>query len=147
MLFSKSVALADGIGTRLVVGLTNSFRQSETRMERFIVKCYSATKHRSQYSKEVLVSSIRIIAVPSGSEPLHIREQWVGMTLPVATKKEYEPWAQDCDVDEYLVSRTEATNALDEAGKEEAASFWIDEPGKMFLAFKKACCELVPQEP
>lgn len=86
--------------------------------------------------------NIRIVTVPPGQEPVAMREQLVGLLLPVATAEQYQLFSQSRADDEYMVSWASVVIALSEAGKEEAADVWESTPGKMYLAFKHSCCEL-----
>ncbi len=99
------------------------------------------------------MSSIHIIAVPPGFAPEHIREQWVGVTIPMLDQEMWdliletiprakEEFAEGSNGNGYLVQREVAVEALREAGKEEAANFWRT-PFGPYLQFKREVCEVV----
>ncbi|MDB5264726.1 MAG: hypothetical protein JWN64_297 [Parcubacteria group bacterium] len=95
------------------------------------------------------MSSIRIIDIPPGVlAPLEIREQWVGVQIPLATDEELRqnPIAgklgNDND-DGHIVLRSKAVKALQRAGRYEAADFWHAAPLGMYLQFKQDVCILV----
>ncbi|MBP9836977.1 MAG: hypothetical protein KBC78_04060 [Candidatus Pacebacteria bacterium] len=91
---------------------------------------------------------IRIISTPPGSvAPEEIRKQWVGVEIPVAEGGEPEGalWVGQQNVGGYVVSITDAIDALRTAGKERAAQFWEEIQASIGdkLRFKKECCEIV----
>src|SRR4051812_11041468 len=97
------------------------------------------------------MSSIKIIAVPFGFAPLHIREQWVGIQIPLATKDELQnsPLSGIKIGNEnsagHIVLRKKAIEALREAGKDEAAEFWSRAPIisiASYLQFQREVCEI-----
>jgi hypothetical protein len=120
-------------------------------LEPFSIRCYSAPKRRNQ-QKEVLVSSIRIIKTPSSIlAPLYIREDWVGIEIPLVTDEELKANPLSGlrlgtgNEDGYLVFRHKAVDALREQGRLEAAGHWERNPLLgMYLQFKKEYCEIVP---
>jgi hypothetical protein len=77
-----------------------------------------------------------ITDVPQGGAPHEIKEQWVGVTLPVraahlgraalAPRRSFEILTQQIVENDDPVSVTglEAVHGLREAGREEAADFW-----------------------
>ncbi len=91
---------------------------------------------------------IRIIAAPPSSvAPPHIREQWVGVVLPLADPEKppgrFSLRIGTANGDGYVVETRVAVEALRIAGKEEAADFWeaiADTLGDR-LIFKKEVCE------
>ena len=95
------------------------------------------------------MSSIRITSVPPGFAPEHIREQWVGVTIPMPSAQELaehpvsEMRIGNDNLDGYLVFREKAIEALLEADKQEAALFWDDLLVGKYLQFKKDVCEVV----
>ena len=95
------------------------------------------------------MSSVRITAIPPGFAPERIRKQWVGVELPLASKKEIAqnpPSGFGIGSDNtsgYLVLRDNAIEALRQAGKKEAADFWGSLRYGRFLQFKKEVCEMV----
>lgn len=95
------------------------------------------------------MSSIRIMDVPPGNlAPLKIREQWVGIEIPLATAEELRrhPIAGkfgNQNDDGYVVLRLQGIKALREAGREAAADYWEAFPIGMYLQFKQDVCALV----
>lgn len=106
---------------------------------------------------------IRITSVPAGGAPLKIRKQWVGMVLPVdlvvpeevsvflvgdidgITGQPYS--ADDLNLTGYSVLKSEAINALREAGRVEAADYWqaLVRTGHDVLIFSRQFCEVVEE--
>jgi len=93
------------------------------------------------------MKKIKIIAVPPGFAPDKIRKQWVGVEIPLATKKDFaeDPVSGVTVVNEnangYVVLRSKAIIALYDAGRNEAAAFWESLPLGRYLEFKKEICE------
>lgn len=97
---------------------------------------------------------IKIVATPAGQAPLWVREQWVGLVLPV-DEKELFPVPQTGvlggipspeNLGGYPVETTEAIRLLGEKSQE-AAAWWEALPtiGLMdHLVFGRKFCELVP---
>lgn len=97
---------------------------------------------------------IKIVATPAGQAPLWVREQWVGLVLPVDEKVLF-PVPQTgvlggapepSNLGGYPVVTTEALRELREHNLE-AAAWWEALPtiGLMdHLVFGKKFCELVP---
>ena len=94
------------------------------------------------------MSSIRIIEIPPGFAPAHIRRQWVGVVLPLATEEElaHNPPSEVCigrgNENGYLVLCCKAAAVLRTTGKMEAANYW-ESFFDSYLEFKKEVCELV----
>jgi len=102
------------------------------------------------------VPNIKIIAVPSGEAPLEVREQWVGLVLPVDPSYEAlgrigfigvlgGPPDQE-NMGGYPVKTQEAIRLLEEKSPE-AARWWRSLPHLNFLdylVFGRKFCELVP---
>ena len=94
------------------------------------------------------MSTIRIIAVPAGPEPLEIREAWVGLELPLANAEDFRTFPSDSTLypvnpNWHLVNRALAIYILDEAGKIAAGTFWQDARGNFYLEFDPEVCELL----
>ena len=95
------------------------------------------------------MSSIRITAVPPGFAPEYIREQWVGVTIPMPSAQELAEYpVSDMrigseNLEGYLVFREKAIEALMEAGKKEAALFWDGLLLGKYLQFRKDGCVVV----
>lgn len=98
------------------------------------------------------MSSIKIIAVPPGFAPDHIREQWVGIQIPLATEAELRdnPLSGfkigNQNNNSYVVLREKAIEALRTADKYDAVDFWSTTPVisiASYLEFRKEVCELV----
>lgn len=82
------------------------------------------------------MSAIRIIKMPSGSAPEHIRQEWVDLEIGLA----HPPGAQDPD--KYYVTGSTAVQALRNARKDDAAEYWRSVNSSLvFLAFNKQECE------
>lgn len=91
---------------------------------------------------------IRIVKTPPGSvAPEEIRKQWVGVEIPVAEGVEDGDslWVGKQNVGGYIVNINEAIEALQEAGKVDAAEFWEGIRNCLGdkLRFKKEYCEIV----
>lgn len=92
------------------------------------------------------MTKIKIIDVPPGFAPEHIRKQWVGIEIPLAQNpipegKEVARIGND-NAGGYQVKGVDAVKALKEAGKDEAADFWEDYSSGNFK-FKKEVCEVI----
>lgn len=94
------------------------------------------------------MSTIRVTSTPPGREPEEIRKQWIGITIPLATREEI---AQDPPSDirlgdenrnGYLVLREKAILALRASDRREAAEFWASLPAGRYLEFKNDACDL-----
>lgn len=97
---------------------------------------------------------LKIIAVPPGFAPLHIREAWVGVEIPIdeelvnAELKLVGTWSGGENRDGYDVMTEDAVKALESAQKGEASNFWkqiLHKYGST-LRFKKSVCELIDDE-
>lgn len=99
---------------------------------------------------------IRIIETPSGEAPENIREQWVGLVLPVDTFVDLRIGVQESmlggppepeNIDGFPVKIEDAVNALKEAGRLKAA-LWFENNffgrDATHLIFGKSFCELSP---
>lgn len=90
---------------------------------------------------------IRIIATPPGFTPEIVRQQWVGIQIPVVEDGDPQGslWTGQQNASGYVVNTADAIKALRDAGKEEAAQFWevIQDSIGNKLRFKKECCEVV----
>lgn len=96
------------------------------------------------------MSSIRITDVPPGSlAPLEIRQQWVGVEIPLATEDELRAnpivgKIGNQNDDGHIVLRSKAIEALQAAGRQKAADYWQSFPLiGMYLQFKQDVCALV----
>jgi len=95
------------------------------------------------------MKKIKFIATPPGFAPEHIREQWLGVELPIlGTEDPVEGLKQIRtgieNLGGYEVATKDALQALKDAGKEEAVEFWtplLKHAPK--LVFKKEVCELI----
>lgn len=94
---------------------------------------------------------IRIIETPPGFAPLNIREEWIGVEIPLLSSEQLaaDPPSRGLrvgneNVDGYVVSINAAITALREAGKERAADFWASLPLGSYLEFNRRVCQLVP---
>ncbi len=92
---------------------------------------------------------IRIKKVPPGFAPPHIRLQWVGVELPLASEEDFARnppsrfFVGSGNGGGYLVPRDKAIEALRNAGKERAAEFLDSFPLGSYLRFEKGVCEVV----
>lgn len=94
------------------------------------------------------MSSIKIVAVPPGLAPQKIREEWVGIQIPLAATDMLRRAHVAVKIDNqneggYIVLRIMAVEALRLADKNEAANYWDALPFVRFLQFKQEVCELV----
>ena len=95
------------------------------------------------------MKKIKIVAVPPGFAPEEIRKEWVGVELPLATKKELDqdPMLQgrigNQNVNGYVVLTSKAIVALRAAGKKKGADFWDSLGMGKYLEFKKEVCEVI----
>lgn len=85
------------------------------------------------------MKTIRIVNVPDGNAPLHIREQWVGVDILFPKVDEIDQRAL-LNYDYYIVLSTDALEALKKQGKSHAANFWSSSVLGKYLAFKKTDC-------
>lgn len=87
------------------------------------------------------MKKIRIVAVPPGFAPKEIRQQWVGVEIPLSGE---DPtggiWVGTGNENGYVVSADDAISALRNAGKDDAADFWEGLRGTA-LRFNKQVCE------
>ncbi len=85
------------------------------------------------------MAKIKIVAVPAGPAPEHIRECWVRLELPLRNE----------DAEHYHVLLTEALAVLEENKHHLAANWWKTwgkEIGYVWdnnVCFKKEFCELI----
>jgi hypothetical protein len=99
--------------------------------------------------KEVVIPSIRIKGVPPGFAPPEIREQWVGIEIPLPTEDELKAnppsgfGIGNANEGGYPVLTKTAIEALLESRRTRAAAFWSKFDGT-YLLFKKEVCELLP---
>lgn len=95
------------------------------------------------------MKKIRIIAVPPGFAPLAIREQWLGVEIPLATEEEVGGFGTTYRVgssgEGYRTTTDAAINALKDAGKESAYEYWkgVRNATGVMLVFRKDCCMLL----
>ena len=96
---------------------------------------------------------IRITSTPPGFAPLEIREQWVGVEIPLASSADFERNAPGLlrlgteNLGGYRVTGVAAISALESAGKNDAASFWRGLPNwSIYLEFSRNCAELIADE-
>ncbi len=96
-----------------------------------------------------MTKKLRITVTPPGVAPLFIREQWIGIEIPIneaAVEHELEtdPAWKDFSVDApgYHVMALDAIQALTDAGRFKAAYFWDGMPGTMYR-FNRSCGEII----
>jgi hypothetical protein len=98
-----------------------------------------------------MTKKVRIIATPAGFAPRHIREQWVGVEIPLIDQEEADAlqdslsWNSDGQYGGSIVRTCDAITALRDAGKEDAARFWEMAQAQLGteLRFGTEYCELV----
>lgn len=104
-----------------------------------------ALKHDA-YSNEASMASIRIISTPPGFADEKIREQWVGLSIPIFSELTAhqldQRFAQSDNAGGYVVSGDYAVLALQVAGRQEAADFWSRPYIPEFMRFARSCCEI-----
>ena len=91
------------------------------------------------------MAKIRIIGIPPGFAPKEIREQWVGIEIPLTNpipKGKESFCVGNSNKDGYQVKGTDAVEALINAKKTEAVNFWRPYSTGNFV-FKKEICELI----
>jgi hypothetical protein len=92
---------------------------------------------------------IRIVGVPSGFgfEPENIRQQWVGIAMPLLGECLPEgAWVGTGNENGFIVSRADAINALRNAEKKEMVGFLEGIPSTItVLRFNKRICELIEE--
>jgi hypothetical protein len=100
------------------------------------------------------VSSIRVTKVPpSDIAPRHITEAWIGVEIPIVTEKFLRKYplsgfkAGSSNNNGYIVVRTDAIQALREAGQDEAAAYWENRSLGLYLEFKRDACEIIWPKP
>lgn len=96
--------------------------------------------------------NIIITKVPPGFAPDHIREAWLGVTLPVASDEDKAQYnivrrSGTKNGNGYEVLTEKAIEALREADKNEAAEYWEYTQAQFgnILIFKKECCTEVTE--
>lgn len=92
------------------------------------------------------MAKIKIIEVPPGFVPEHIRKQWIGVEIPL-TENPIPEGQETFQVGNqnsggYQVKGVDAVKALLDSDKQEAANFWIPYSSGNFK-FKKEVCELI----
>lgn len=99
---------------------------------------------------------IQIIGIPAGEAPKDIREQWIGLVLPVDASLDFETGIQEGvlggppaleNLNGFPVKFEDAIRALKETGKIRAALWWennnIARAGASHLVFGWDFCELL----
>jgi hypothetical protein len=100
---------------------------------------------RVSETNNTLSMNIRIVKVPPGFAPLHIREQWIGVQMPFKNEMDDGGGAVRIGIENaggYQVLATSAIQALKDAGKDEAVDFWSPVLTGT-LVFRADCCEVV----
>lgn len=98
---------------------------------------------------------IRIIETPPGQAPEWVRNEWVGLEMPVAEGIPEEGWVQlgarlgkPENLGGYPVNTADALNKLTKKSPP-AASWWlrhISPELNPWLVFKREVCELLPED-
>lgn len=93
------------------------------------------------------MAKIKIIATPPGFAPEEIRDQWVGVEIPLPTEEQI---AEDPpsgvgignqNQGGFLVLTSDAIKSLQNAGKNTAVSFWESAGIGRYLRFRKEICK------
>lgn len=98
-----------------------------------------------------MTKKIRITKTPAGFAPQEIRDQWVGVEIPLMNQEDADKlqnsgqWNASEQHGGPIVHIEDAINALKQAGKTEAASFWNDVRSRLGteLRFGVEYCEYV----
>lgn len=91
---------------------------------------------------------LRITAVPSGPAPLAIRQEWVGIDIPIDDRAidRFQALRGKCSRGPtsgyHLVTLVDAVLALREAGRPIAASYWMGVPEDV-LRFRRSVAKVV----
>ena len=102
--------------------------------------------------KESFLAKIKIIATPPGFAPVEIREQWVGVEIPLVNQEEISRNPPSSlgigndNPDGHLVLTDAAIDALRRVGKGKAADFWEGIPLGTYLQFRRDVCEVISNE-
>lgn len=91
---------------------------------------------------------VRITKVPPGFANEKIRAQWVGVEIPLvdgeeAAEAEARMDRTSASAGGYIVRGSDAVQALMDAGRHEAASFWGRPVPAPHLRFARDCCEVI----
>lgn len=91
-----------------------------------------------------VIATFTLDQIPEGAAPSSIREQWVGITLPVREQAlaqlafgqieyfDFLSFNEKSNPDPVSISGYEAVDALDEHGKDEAVDFWAPHSEGLF---------------
>lgn len=91
-----------------------------------------------------ILAQFTLNRVPQGGAPEYIREQWIGVPLPVREQSlaqlafgsiqyfDYLSFNQKQNDDPVSIAGIEAVHALEEAEKFEASDFWVPYMGGLF---------------
>ncbi len=101
-----------------------------------------------------MASYVKIIAVPPGQAPLAIRQEWVGMTLPVAENLPpdtieigvFGGELNPNDRNGYPVETALAIQELEKQGRPETAKWWrtnLDTTQPPWLSFPHYVCRFI----
>jgi len=94
---------------------------------------------------------VRIVLMPPGFAPEEIRQQWVGVEIPLIDQDEADAlqdnpnWDASEQYGGSIVSTSDAIAALREAGREEAAQYWeeVQKNIGIKLRFGAEYCEIL----
>ena len=93
------------------------------------------------------MAKILITSTPPGFAPEHIREQWIGVEIPLlGIEDPQQPLGNRSGTENlggYRVLPKDAVDALEKAGKHEAVEFWAPYLGAQNFTFKKEVCTLI----
>lgn len=91
-----------------------------------------------------VLATFTLNQTPEGAAPMSIREQWVGITLPVRESAlaklafgqieyfDFLGFNEKSNPDPLSISGYEAVDALDEAGRDDAVNFWAPHSEGLF---------------
>lgn len=93
--------------------------------------------------------AIMIVGAPPGFAPPHIREEWVGLTIPLASAEEIKTnppsdfGIGSGNTGGYIVTKHAAIKALELARRYKAAEFWKSISIGYYIEFHRGFCELI----
>lgn len=95
------------------------------------------------------MAKIKIIATPPGFAPEDIRNQWVGVEIPLPTKEQLaeDPPSSFGSGNQnqggHIVLTSDAITSLEQSEKHSTVAFWQSLGLGKYLRFHKDCCEVI----
>lgn len=95
------------------------------------------------------MTRIKILITPASFAPRHIRRDWVGIVLPLATEEELSSnpvsvmALRKQNVGQFIVLLSKAVYALRQAGRDTAADYWEAQIKGEYIVFHEKVCERV----